>query len=86
MQVTTGINNIGMRRPTFQSLFSAANAPTYDYAALDQLMPHPVYAPQSWVCALNPSTEMFESLKPLLAEAYDIVFTRHSNRVPQTDQ
>ena len=45
-----------------------------------------MYAPQSWVCVLNPSTETFESLKPLLAEAYDIVFNRQSNRVRQTDQ
>jgi hypothetical protein len=64
----------------------ASAAPTHDYAALDQLMPHPVYAAQSWVCVLNPSTERFESLKPLLADAYDIVFNRQSNRVPQTDQ
>jgi hypothetical protein len=78
--------NIGVRRPTFQSLFGGAAAPTHDYATLDQLMPHPVYAPQSWVCVLNPSTATFESLKPLLAEAYDIVFNRQSNRVPQTDQ
>jgi hypothetical protein len=45
-----------------------------------------VYATQSWVCVLNPSTATFESLKPLLAEAYDIVFNRQSNRVLQNDQ
>jgi hypothetical protein len=76
--------NIGVRRVTFQSLFgtpaSSPDAATCDFAALDHLMPHPVYAPQSWVCVLNPSAETFESLKPLLAEAYDVVFNRQSNR------
>jgi hypothetical protein len=50
----------------------------YDFAALDRLMPHPAYARQSWVCVLNPSTETFEAVKPLLAEAYSRVATRHA--------
>jgi len=50
----------------------ATRAAGYDFAALDRLMPHPVYASQSWACALNPSAETFETVKPLLAEAYSI--------------
>jgi Family of unknown function (DUF6194) len=60
--------NIGVSRDTFRKLFAIDTE--HDYAALDVLMPHPVYAPQSWVSVLNPSAATFEKLKPLLAEAY----------------
>ncbi len=59
--------NIGVSRETFRSLFGESG--TYDFAALDRLMPHPVYGRQSWVCVLNPSAETFERVKPLLREA-----------------
>jgi hypothetical protein len=81
--------NIGVSRETFQSLFGylpgkqSAESAEYDYAVLDKVMPHPVYAPQSFVCVLNPSPETFETVKPLLAEAYSIVEARHSKS--QTD-
>lgn len=40
-------------------------------------MPHPVYAPQFFVCILNPSEATFEEMvKPLLAEAYDVAKMR----------
>jgi hypothetical protein len=83
--------NIGVSRATFQALFGRppsaeiGSITRYDFAALDQLMPHPVYAPQSWVCVLNPSPETFEAVKPLLAEAYSIVATRHARRQVRTD-
>ena len=75
--------NIGVSRDTFRALFPLSptgDTAVYDYAALDRLMPHPVYAPQSWVCVLNPGPETFEQLKPLLAEAYSIVATRYARR------
>jgi hypothetical protein len=83
--------NIGVSRDTFGALFGAppsaesATSTTYNFAALDQLMPHPVYAPQSWVCVLNPSPETFEAVKPLLAEAYSIAATRHARRQANRD-
>jgi hypothetical protein len=82
--------NIGVSRETFQTLFGylpgkeSAKGAEYDYAALDKVMPHPLYAPQSFVCVLNPSPETFETVKPLLAEAWSIVEARHNK--PQTDQ
>ena len=82
--------NIGVSRETFQKLFGylpgkkSAESAEYDYAALDTLMPHPVYAPQSFVCVLNPSLETFETVKPLLAEAWSIVEARHGKQ--HTDQ
>src|SRR5207245_10709181 len=47
--------NIGVSRDTFRALVGHAPGETsaavanYDFAALDRLMPHPVYAPQSWL-------------------------------------
>jgi hypothetical protein len=74
--------NLGVSKPTFQSLFGAEriDVSTYDFARLDTLMPHPDYAPQSWICVLSPSTETFETLKPMLAEAYDLAVQRQAHR------
>jgi hypothetical protein len=72
--------NIGVGRDTYCSLFGpkpprpGADGVVdtgHDFTALNQLLPHPVYAPQSWVCVLNPGAETFEAVRPLLAEAYD---------------
>jgi hypothetical protein len=66
--------NISVSRDTFVTLFGhrPTEDPTsgYDFAAIDRLMPHPVYASQSWVCVLNPGNETFETVKPLLMVAY----------------
>ena len=43
-------------------------------------MPHPVYAPQAWVCVLSPSVETFQTLKPLLEEAYAMAVDRQAKR------
>lgn len=77
--------NIGVSRDTFRALFGYApgedstTISDYDFAALDRLMPHPVYAPQSFVCVLNPSPATFEAVKPLLAEAYSRAATRYAS-------
>ena len=77
--------NIGVSRDTFRALFGhppgadGSNSTDYDFAALDLLMPHPAYARQSWVCVLNPRPDTFEAIKPLLAEAYSMVATRHAS-------
>ena len=43
-----------------------------DYAALDRLVPHPVYARQLWISILNPSDATFRDIvMPLLTEAHD---------------
>jgi hypothetical protein len=65
--------NVGVSRETFRSLFADdVTDETYDFTALDRLLPHPVYGRQSWVCVLNPSADTFERVKPLLREAYEI--------------
>jgi hypothetical protein len=72
--------NVGVTRATFRALFGDAVAAGYDYSALDRLMPHPVYAPQSWVAVLNPSAETFRVVEPLLAEAYEQAVKRGAPR------
>jgi Family of unknown function (DUF6194) len=85
--------NIGVSRETYQSLFGPQ--PTFagdggvintghDFTALDQLMPHPIYAPMSWICILNPREATFETVKQLLAEAYEIDVKKHSKHVTRT--
>jgi hypothetical protein len=71
--------NIGLSRDTFRRLFPDSDV-LYDYTALDTLMPHPVYAPQSYVCVLNPSHATFDAVKPLLQEAYELAVRRVSHR------
>ena len=86
--------NIGVSRDTFRALFGYAPGESkgdgaerrdYDFAALDRLMPHPVYAPQSFVCVLNPSPETFETIKPLLAEACSLAVARHERKQTRRD-
>jgi hypothetical protein len=62
--------NIGVQRETFQRLVGAMAEP--DYAAFDQVLPHPVYAKQLWISILNPSDPTFRDVVlPLLTEAHD---------------
>jgi hypothetical protein len=81
--------NIGIGKATFLSLFgsqasrsddSGQTEPSYDFTALDELMPHPVYGQMFWVCVLNPSKASFEKIRPLLAEAYELAVNREKKR------
>ena len=72
--------NIGVSRKTFERLVGGDSEP--DYAALDRLLPHPVYSKQHWVSILNPSAATFETVvKPLMREAYErLAATRARHR------
>lgn len=75
--------NIGVSRQTFQSLFGPEkpDLSAYDFTALDVIMPHPDYAPQSFVCVLSPSATTFEAkVRPMLAEAYELAVRRNTRR------
>jgi hypothetical protein len=78
--------NIGVSKQTFRSLFgdpaSVRNElRDYDFTALDQLMPHPVYGHMCWVCVLNPTDETFETkVRPLLVEAYEMAVDRYRRK------
>jgi uncharacterized protein DUF6194 len=53
-----------------------------DYATLDRLVPHPVYAKQHWISILNPSEASFrDAVIPLIAEAPDRVAAVHARHI-----
>ena len=54
----------------------------HDFTVLDTLLPHPVYAPMSWVCVLNPSADTVAALRPLLDEAYTRSVRKHAQAHP----
>ena len=66
--------NVGVSKETFRAFFPDEGE--HEFAALDQLMPHPVYGKSHWISVLNPSEATFERVKPLLAEAYEIARRR----------
>jgi hypothetical protein len=70
--------NIGVSKGTFARLFDPAEQ--FDFTALDRLMPHPVYGSNHFVCVLNPTASTFETIKPLLSEAYQIAVKRAAKR------
>jgi len=88
--------NIGVSKETFRSLFASPNLPPYgsstiesnyrdyDFTALDQLMPHPVYGRMYWMCVINPSDETFETkVRPLLSEAYEMAVSKYNKQAAQ---
>jgi hypothetical protein len=87
--------NISINKQTFRSRFGLGKpsssqesadegeevAGTYDFTALDQVMPHPVYGRMYWVSVLNPSDETFATdVHPLLAEAYEMAVTKYQRQ------
>lgn len=70
--------NVNVSKETFASLFP--KEAEHDFTALDLLMPHPIYGRNHWVCVLNPSESTFESVKPLIAEGYEIAVKRVEGR------
>jgi hypothetical protein len=62
--------NIGVGRAMFERLVGSSTEP--EYAAFDQIVPHPVYARQHWISILNPRDTTFRDVVvPLLTEAHD---------------
>jgi hypothetical protein len=79
--------NVGVSRATFVLLLGPPPAAPgaggviagdYDFAALDRIMPNPVYGNLFWVCVLNPGPMTWETMKTLLAKAYE----RAAKRMP----
>jgi hypothetical protein len=81
--------NIGVSPQTFQALFSPGHIDlgSYDFTALDTIMPHPDYAAQAFICVLSPSDATFEQqVRPLLAEAYARSLARDRRRQARSDR
>lgn len=81
--------NLGIQKKTFIELFGAIpkRPPAggvvdmdYNFAALDEILPHPVYAWMAWICVLNPSEQTFEELKPYIQEAYEYAKEKFKKR------
>ena len=82
--------NLGLRRETCRRLFGPlpprppkggiVEMP-YDFSQPDCLLPHPVYAWMGWVCALNPSCQTFEALRPLIRESYEYAREKYAKRI-----
>lgn len=74
--------NIGVSKKTFQELFGTekVDPSRYDFTTLDTIMPHPEYAPQSFICVLSPRETTLPQVKQLLAEAYEIAVQRFNRR------
>ncbi|MDE7165319.1 MAG: hypothetical protein K2O04_07865 [Clostridiales bacterium] len=81
--------NIGVRKNTFVNMFgSIPKRPAkggvvdmpFDFARTNKILPHPIYAWMSWICALNPSQQTFEKLKPLIVEAYNYAKEKYAKR------
>lgn len=81
--------NVGIRKETFKELFSyiPSRPPAggiidmnLDFTQLDTIMPHPVYGWMAWICVLNPSSDTFEKLKPLIQESYSFAQEKFKKR------
>ncbi|MDH6168335.1 hypothetical protein M2282_003486 [Variovorax boronicumulans] len=72
--------NVGVGKETFRALFGEQEPVGIDFAALDRLMPHPVYAKMYWVSVINPGAKTFETVKPLIAEARSLAAARDKTR------
>ncbi|TDO47873.1 hypothetical protein EV643_108187 [Kribbella sp. VKM Ac-2527] len=80
--------NLGLTKATYTSLFGNPPAARddagvvdtgHDYTALDTVMPHPVYAPQHWICVLSPSDGTIDRIQPLITESYEFAVRRYDN-------
>ena len=81
--------NIGVRKNTFIKLFGKIPGRPgkggivdmdYDFSAAGEILPHPVYAWMGWICALNPTEQLFEELKPYIQESYEYAKEKFKKR------
>jgi hypothetical protein len=87
--------NIGLTKDTYFSWFGAA--PTqrdaegvletgFDYAVRDQVMPHPTYGSQYWVCVVNPGAATLDVIRSMLAEAHEFAARKYANQQARRTQ
>lgn len=78
--------NIAVGRAVFEELLGyppaahADQSQRHDYTAVDQIMPHPVYATQGWVAIVNPGEVTAAQARALLADAHAQAARRHRRR------
>lgn len=81
--------NIGVSRETYRALLGDDKprlGPAgiidgdHDFTLRDRILPHPHYAPQSWVCVVSPGEETFGVVRGLLREAYERAVLRANRK------
>jgi len=86
--------NIGLPKSEYVARFGAPPTrrdgagtleQSFDYSAMDQVMPHPVYGTQYWVCVLNPGEHTLELAQELLTVAHAFAVRKHENRHARTE-
>lgn len=72
--------NFGPGKKMFEEVFGSTPARpskgciiqgNWDFKALDELMPHPIYGWMGWMCVLNPSKNTFTNINMLIHAAYE---------------
>lgn len=61
-----------------------SEARTWDYAATDLVLPHPVYRRQGWVSIVNPGPNTLELAVRLLRQAHEAAHRRAARRSTST--
>lgn len=75
--------NIHVDRGTFRRLVgedARSFAGARDWSAEDQMLPHPVYGAQSWVCVVSPGPRTMGTVLDLLRSAHDAALARLERR------
>jgi len=82
--------NLGISKKTFIEVFgfipsrpAAGNAVSmdYDFSSTDTIMPHPVYGWMAWICVINPTSDTFEKLVPLIEEGYQLCLKKYEKKM-----
>jgi hypothetical protein len=71
--------NAWVSRDTFERE-TAAEGSNIDFTVLDEVIPHPVYGKQGWVCVLNPGPATADKVRDLLSEAHSNEQARYDKR------
>jgi hypothetical protein len=75
--------NVNVGRRVFAELFGhspaahAEHRSEYDFAVVDQFLPHPAYAVQGWASVLNPGPATEAELRRLITAAHARAVNRH---------
>jgi hypothetical protein len=75
--------NIGVGRHIYEDLFGhlpaghAEHFARYDYAAVDQVIPHPAYATAGWISVLNPGEATTDQVRSLLTQVHARAAEQH---------
>ncbi len=72
--------NAWVGKETFDRLVGTWDPSTIDHAALDRVIPHPVYGSQSWLSVLNPGPATEAVVEDLLVEAHARARKRYRKR------